>query len=295
MAWRESGSAWAFLAFPLAIVFLFTAIPSAAGVVLSLFQWSGQGEPRFLGAGNYEALLGAEPFWPAVRNTLLIAIATVPATVVGAFLIAVPMHAEWFRGRTTARTVFFIPSIISIVAIGFIWRWVLNSGGNGLLNHALLEMGLIDDPVTWLGNGPVGLASIVGVTIWRNLGFAIVLYLAALGSVPRSLYDAAAVDGAGSWQMVRHITWPGVKPMTVFLVITGMIGALQTFDLVLVMIGPIPQAWTDVLNLFLYREFTRDRLGFAAAIGVVILLLTIGVTAAQWWWFRRRDGGGLPT
>lgn len=283
MTHRRSRNAWLFLAFPLTIIVCFTALPSLAGIALSFFEWSGGGGPRFIGLENYRALHAAGPFWPALRNTLVFAVVTVPVTVGGAFLISAALNAEWFRGRTTLRTILFIPTIVSIVAIGFIWRWVLDPSPAGLLNHALESIGLQREALPdWLGHTPWGLATIIGVSIWRGLGFSIVLYLAALGGVPRSMYDAAAVDGATSWQTLWNITWPGVRPMTFFLLVTGMIGALQVFDIILVMIGTSATGWTDVLNLYLYREFTLNRLGYASAIGVVILLLTILITALQW-------------
>lgn len=283
MSRRQSRNAWVFLAFPLTIIVVFTALPSLAGIFMSFFEWSGGGSPRFIGLENYRALNAAGPFWPALRNTLVFAIVTVPITVGGAFLVAAALNAEWFRGRTTLRTVLFIPTIVSIVAIGFIWRWVLDPSPAGLLNHVLEWFGLEREVLPdWLGHSPWGLATIMAVSIWRGLGFCVVLYLAALGGVPRSMYDAAAVDGATSWQTLWHITWPGVRPMSFFLLITGMIGALQVFDIILVMIGTNATGWTDVLNLYLYREFTLNRLGYASALGVVILLLTIIITAIQW-------------
>ncbi len=287
---RPSRSAWGFIAFPLAVVFLFTAMPTAAGVVLSFFEWAGGGSPRFVGLENYRALFSGETFGPALRNTLLFAVLSVPITVLAAFGFAVVLNASWFRGRTLARTLLFLPTIISIVAIGFIWRWVLDPGQSGLLNALLAWLGVMDEPIDWLGNSPRAMGVIIAISIWRGLGFSIVLYLAALSNVPRSLYEAAAVDGAGPWQTTWHIAWPGVRPMTAFLLITGMIGALHIFDLPMVMIGTIEQPWTDVLNVYLYREFTQSRLGFAAAIGVCILLLTLVVTLAQLW--RLRDGKG---
>jgi len=195
--------------------------------------------------------------------------------------------------------VYFLPTIISIVAIGFIWRWILDPSDAGLLNHyagaALRGVGRLfgseamarADLPEFLGNSPLGLTTIIVVSIWRTLGFSIVLYLATLVNVPQSYFEAAAVDGAGPWQTMRHITWPSVRPMTIFLVITSTISALQVFDIVLVMIGTNEQPWTDVLNLFLYREFTHNRLGFAAAIGVVLLALTVMITIGQLLFLRQ--------
>lgn len=282
MAERSQVSAWGFVAFPLAVIVIFTALPTVVGIALSFCYWQPGGTPTFIGLNNYTELFRSAMFWPALRNTLIIAFITVPVTIVLAFLFAAALNARWFVGRTMLRTVFFAPTVISIVAIGFIWRWVLSPSQSGLLNHVLIEyLCVIETPISWLENSPLGLATVCAITIWRGIGFSLVLYLAALTSVPRSLYESAAVDGATGWKALWHITWPSVKPMTLFLIIIGMIQALQTFDLIVVMIGTTQQQWTDVLNLFLYREFIQDRLGFAAAIGVVILLLTAIVTAGQ--------------
>ncbi len=297
----RTGGGWGFVAFPLAVVFLFTALPTIMGIGLSLCEWTGGGWPRFLGLQNYSQALHDRTLHNALVNTVLFALGTVPLTIVLAFLLAIAMNAAWFRGRTLLRTVFFLPTVISVVAIGLIWRWVLEPSSAGLLNDALTS--LVNLPCTlhltatrvqpnwpeWLGNSPWGLASVVVISTWRGLGFAIVLYLAALSQVPQSSYDAAAVDGASGWQIVWRIAWPSVWPMTFFLLITGLIGALQVFDIIIVMIGTFEQRWTDMLNVYLYREFTRSRLGYSATIGVVLLAATALVTLAQVLWWRGRE------
>jgi multiple sugar transport system permease protein len=282
---RNSG--WLFVAFPLAVITLFVALPAVLGVGLSFFEWSGGGSPRFIGFRNYADAWQDPTLRAAMRNTLLFAGISAPLTVLLAFLAAAALHARWFVGKTAVRTMLFLPTVLSIVAIGFIWRWVLDPDA-GLLNHLLAALGIPSDALPdWLGNSPWGLATIIGVSIWRGLGFAVVLYLAALGSVPQTQYDAAAVDGANGWQVLWRITWPSVRPMTYFLLITGMIGALQVFDIVLVMIGMVEQPWTDVLNFYLYREFAHNRLGYAAMIGVLVLVLSVLATLAQLAWLRR--------
>lgn len=292
---------WRFIAFPLAIIFLFTALPTLAGVILSLFEWTGGGTAQFVGGRNFAQASSDPALGRALRNTLILALVSVPVTVLFAFPIAVALHAPWFVGRTLVRTLVFMPTIVSIVAIGLIWRWVLEPGSAGLLNNALdtlvalpQTLGLAAEApnVDWpnfLGGSPWGLGTLIVISVWRALGFSVVLYLAALGGVPQSTYDAAAVDGAGPWQTMWRITWPAVRPMTLFLLITGMIGALQVFDIVYVMIGKVEQPWTDVLNLYLYREFSRSRMGYAATIGVVILAVTSIVTALQLLWLRRGE------
>jgi len=294
MTARSNVNGWAFVAFPLAVIGVFTALPTAAGIILSFFEWDGGAHGRFIGLENYHALLCDDPqFLYALRNTIIFALATVPATTVLAFLLAVALHAQWFVGRTMLRTVFFLPAVISIVAVGFIWRWMLDPQA-GLLNAGLRachadELLGADTPL-WLGDTPWALGAIIFVQVWRNLGFCMVLYLAALTQVPRSFYEAASVDGAGSWRAMLHITWPSVRPMTAFLLITGTIWALQVFDLVWVVTGGAEQRYTDVLNAHLYREFAANRLGYSAAVGVFVLVLSAGVTAAQFLWFRTTEG-----
>ncbi|MCH8925572.1 MAG: sugar ABC transporter permease [Proteobacteria bacterium] len=279
-SWRG----WAFIGFPLTIILVFTALPTLAGVALSFFEWGGGDRPRFIALDNYQAAMTRDPqLWLAMRNTLVFAIGTVPVTVILAFLVAVALHARWFVGKTLARTLFFLPTVMSIVAVGFIWQWMLNPR-TGLLNVIVAGQGA--DLPDWLGDSWLGLGTMMFVQVWRNLGFCVVLYVAALGRVPRSMYDAASVDGAGSWQATWHITWPAVRPMTAFLMITGTIWALQVFDLDVVMNGWNPQRFNDLINTHIFREFKNGRLGYSATIGVFVLVLTAMVTYAQLRWLR---------
>ena len=136
-SWRG----WAFIAFPLTIILVFTALPTVAGVALSFFEWGGGDRPRFIALDNYQAAMTHDPqFWLAMRNTLVFAIGTVPVTVVLAFLVAVALHARWFVGKTLARTLFFLPTVMSIVAVGFVWQWMLNPR-TGLLNVIVAGQG----------------------------------------------------------------------------------------------------------------------------------------------------------
>ncbi len=290
---RDNKSAWGFVAFPMAVLFVFILLPTVLGLALSLFQWSGgalwtpEGGwalPRWVGLTNFERLLEDERIGHGLVNTFVFVIGSVPASVLLAFVLAVAVNAEWFRGRTIARTLLFMPTIVSIVAIGFVWRWVLNDGA-GLFNWGLSLVG-IDDPPRWLSEGYWPLVWITIVQVWRQIGFCLVLYMAALQGVPTSVYEAASIDGAGPWRQVRSITWPMVRPMTVFLLVTGAIGGLQVFDLVFIMTGQSETLYTTVLNLQVYDQFVLGSYGYAAAIGVLIFAITIAVTAIQMWAFR---------
>ncbi|HZW09052.1 MAG TPA: sugar ABC transporter permease [Phycisphaerales bacterium] len=282
---RESASAYGFLAFPLAVIFVFTLVPSVAGLLLSLFVWDGSGWPVFVGTRNFQALAADARFWPALRNTLAYVAGTVPATVVLGFLLAAAVHARWFVGKTLCRTVFFLPTIVAIVAIGFVWRWVLNDQA-GLAPSMLRAIGVT--PPNLLQEGPWPMISIVVVSIWRGVGFCMVLYLAAMSNVSESLYEAAEVDGASRAESLRYITWPQVAPMTAFLAVTGVIGALQVFDIVLVMTtAEVESGSTNVLNWYVYREFKAGRYGYAATLGAVVFALTLAATLAQLRLMRR--------
>jgi multiple sugar transport system permease protein len=177
---------------------------------------------------------------------------------------------------------------MSIVAIGFTWQWMLNDRA-GVFN--LLPGVNASNSPRWLGDTPLGLGTLVFVQVWRTVGFCIVLYTAALSRVPKSLYEAAAVDGASNWQVMWRVTWPSVRPMTAFLFITGTIWALQVFDLDIVMNGWSPQRWNDMINTQIFREFKNGRFGYASTIGVVVLAMTAIVAAVQFRFFNGRTRG----
>lgn len=277
---RSSARAFAFLAFPLAILTVFHLLPSVAGLGLSLFAWDGSSAPAFVGAENFRALTRDDRFWAALRNTLLYCAGTAPVTVLLGFLLAAAVHAPWFAGKALVRTVFFLPTVVAIVAVGFVWRWLLSDQG-GLVPAALRGLGWADPP-DFLQDGYWPLASVIGVSIWRGAGFCLVLYLAAMSGISRSLYEAAEIDGASRWAVLRHVTWPGVAPMTVFLLVTGVIGGLQVFDVVFVMTSAdVEQRSTNVLNWYVYREFKAGRLGYAATLGAVVFTLTLAATLVQ--------------
>lgn len=300
---RRSISAYTLLAFPLAVLFVFTLLPTLAALVLSLFQWDGGTEPRYVGLANFELLWNDPRFLPALWNTIRYVVFTVPLTVILGFVLALAVNAPWFRGKTVVRTAIFMPTIVSIIAIGFVWRWLLDDQG-GLIpavyemiasNLQAAELRPFFMPLrcpSLLQDGDWPMVSVMVVSIWRGVGFCMVLYLAALSGIPDHLYEAAAVDGATDRAMVRHITWPMVAPMTVFLLVTGVISGLQVFDVIWAMTAGTETASTRVLNLFIYSEFRQSRLGYASAIGVVIFLLTLVATAWQLLVFRRYAGAG---
>jgi ABC-type sugar transport system permease subunit len=282
---RSTLKAWAFLAVPAAVLGAFVLLPTVLGLAGAFFDWDGSGVPRFAGLANFRALWQDARFLPAARNTAVFALLTVPVQVLAGFLLAAAVNAPWFPGKAAARTMLFMPTVVSIIAIGFVWRWMLDREG-GLVPSMLRAAGA--RPPDFLQGGPVlpflpqvswPMLSIAAVQVWRMAGFCMVLYLAALQAVPASLYEAAEIDGASRWQTLRRITWPSVAPMTAFLAVTGAIGALQVFDVVWAMTAEAESQSTIVLNTLIYREFQQSRFGFASAVGVVIFLATAAILA----------------
>lgn len=289
MRGRHALTPYLLLAFPVVILSAFVVVPTLAGLGLAFVRWDGSGLPRWVGLENFAGLARDGRFRAALVNTLVFVLATVPVTTLSGFVLASAVHARWFRGRAAVRTMLFMPSIVSIVAIGFAWRWVLDDRG-GVLPAGLRVIGI--SPPDFLRGGAIvsvlgvdvlawPMLSIMCVQVWRGAGFCAVLYLAAMTSINEALYEAAEVDGASRWRVMRHVTWPQVAPMTAFLLVTGVIGALQVFDIVWAMTAGAETDATSVLNLYAFREFERSRLGYAASLGVVVLGLTLAATAGQ--------------
>ncbi len=179
---RRSISAYSILAFPLAVLFVFTLLPSVAGLALSLFQWDGGTEPRYVGAGNFRQLWADPRFLPSLWNTLRYVLATVPLTVGIGFLLAIALNARWFRGKALVRTAIFLPTIVSIVAIGFLWRWLLDDQG-GLIptiyndvawhldNANIRPFFMAKRCPSLLRDGEWPMVWVIAASIWRGVGF----------------------------------------------------------------------------------------------------------------------------
>lgn len=296
---RSPGAAYAFTAFPLAILTTFVVAPAVIGLALSLCEWDGGALivdgairwPRPVGLANFARMLRDPDISAGLVNTIVFAFGSVVPSVLVGFLLAVGVNARWFVGRAWVQTLLFMPTMVSIVAVGFVWRWVLN-GEAGLLTAGIRAARLAwvfgpSGPPDWLTDGRWPLFWIIAISAWRQVGFCVVLYIAALRAIPPSLYEAAEIDGAGAWRRVTAITWPQCAPMTAFLMITGLITALQVFDITYVITGDQPTAATTVLNYEIYQQFTRSAFGYAAAIGALILALTLALTAVQWAVFSR--------
>ncbi|WP_029069017.1 carbohydrate ABC transporter permease [Jonesia quinghaiensis] len=275
---RERRIGLAFIAVPLVGFTIFTLYPLIFSVYASLTQWNGLGPMNFIGLGNYERLLQDEYFHKALFNTFYLMIG-IPIGLILSLLLALAMNRK-MRGTTFFRTIYYIPVISSLAAIAIMWQWAYN-GDFGLINQTLAIFG-IDGP-NWLENTSTVKPAIILMTVWKGLGYSMLLYLAAIQSVPASLYEAAALDGAGALRKFRSITLPMVRPVTFFLVVTSIIGGAQVFIEINIMTpdgGPQFSSATIVWYIW-QKAFDNLQMGYAASMSIVLGLIVFVITAIQ--------------
>ena len=272
---------------PNVVVFaVFMFVPILLAFYISLNEWTLIGTPTFVGLGNYLDMLEDSEFLRAFYNTVVYTLGTVPTSIALGLVVALGLNRK-LPGRTLLRSIFFVPVIISLVAVALIASWIFNDN-YGIINAALSAVGI--GGVPWLSSARWAMISLIIATLWIRLGFNMVIYLAALQSIPTELYDAARVDGASGWRRFRHITWPLLGPTTFLLVIINIIYSLHVFDLIYVMTGGGPGFSTTVLVQYIYQmAFTEGQMGYASAIGVVLYLLLLIFTVFQWRVTRQSD------
>jgi N-acetylglucosamine transport system permease protein len=265
--------------------------PYAQAFYLSLTDWTGvAGEANFVGVDNFVRLGEDSLFLDAVRNNAVMLIVVPVATIGLALFLASMLNGRRpLRGASAYQIVYFFPQMLSLVIIAVLWGFVYNPN-TGLLNSGLRAIGLDGLAHSWLAEPSLALPSVMAVVVWSSVGFYVVLFSAAIGAIPKELFEAAVLDGAGRWATFRRVTLPLVaESVQVAFVYLG-IAALDGFVLVQVMsVGPGgPDGATEVVGLSLYRTaFTYGKFGYATAMGVALFFaaLTLAVLALRW----RRD------
>jgi multiple sugar transport system permease protein len=256
----------------------FVAGPILAIFYFSVFRWNIiQGALTFVGGANYERLLSSEEVADIARTTVLFGLGFVPATVVGGLVIALAVNSRtrWFL---VLRASYFVPVVISLAAWTLVWRLLLAPDGpvNGLLQM------LGQAPVAWLRDGNIALAALVTVQFLKSLGYSMVLFLAALQTVPRDLLDAVRVDGATRWQGFRAITLPLIAPFTLMVTILLTIASFKTFALIQLMTRGGPGHATTVLSYYIYQQGLQlFEMGYASAVAVVLFVAVLTLTVLQ--------------
>jgi len=254
---------------------LFMAYPLIASIIYSFTNFSILRQPRFIGIENYQELAHDQVFLTSLKNTAIYTISAVPLATVIAIGLALLLNSK-VRGMTFYRTIFYVPSLVPMIALGVLWLWVFN-GQCGMLNEGLRLVGL--PTPNWLENPAIAKWTLVMISMW-GCGNAMVIYLAALQDVPVALYEAADLDGANSWLKTRHVTIPMISPVILFNAIMGFIGAMQTFALPYVMFpGGKPARSTYFFAMYLYdNAFLYQRMGYASAMGWFMFVVTLVLT-----------------
>lgn len=282
---RETLTAWVFLSPATLHLAVFAFMPIAFAAYLSLHRWSPIDPVKpFVGLDNFTTLARDPLVWISLRNTLLYSL-HVPVAMAIALGLALALQRH-SRSARIARTVFFLPYVSSVVAIALVWQWMYHADF-GLLNYLLSLVGLA--PVDWLGSPRTALVAVMIVSIWVQVGYQMVVFLAGLQGIPHVYQDAARVDGASAWQRFRYVTLPLLRPVTLFVLVTGVITSFQVFTLIYVLTDGGPLHATDVLVYRIYQmawEFLQ--FGGASALSLVLLILLLGATWVQFRMLGRR-------
>lgn len=258
---------------------VFILWPTVYSLILSTQSWDFLSSSRpFIGLQNYRDLFASSEFQNSLWVTFIFVLVSVPIRMALALGLAHLVVRE-SRLNRVLRAVYFLPVVSSSVAIALVWRWLFNTDA-GLVNALFRAFG--GEGVPWLINPNAALAAIIIVTIWQQLGYDIVLFIAGLQAIPKDYLEAARIDGATAWATFRAITWPLLSPTTFFILVISVIGSFQVFAIVNVMTEGGPALGTDVLVHLLYRRaFIFFDIGRASALSVVLLVLLLILTFVQ--------------
>ncbi len=268
--------------------------PLAMNVYYSLFRWKGGLAPmRWVGLGNYIDLLSDDAFWTSFRNSIsmIVAMVIIP-TLLGMVLAATLFDylGRRFGSRVASvlRATYYLPQILPVAVAGVVWNWILNAQ-DGAVNVLLTGMG-VTDPPDWLGDPTLAMPSVMLVLIWVQIGYPVVIFMAALQRVDPELYEAAEIDGAGWWARLRAITLPQIKPETFVVTLTCTVAALKVFAPVYVLTRGGPEGTTLVPSYYSFLNFfDKSKVGYGAAIATVLTIVIILVAAVILWFQARAE------
>ncbi len=275
-----------FLAPAAIILILFFFVPFIESFILS-FQGYGTDiyNPHWVGLSNYIKLFNAPIFWKTLVNTFIYLVGVVPALVVLPLIIAIMVNQK-LRGIKIFRIIIYIPVIVSIVVAGIAWKWLY--ADTGILNYLIGLVGI--SKIGWLTDPRFSLYSVMAVTIWKGLGYYMVIYLAALTSVPKDLYEASDIDGAGILQKHLAVTVPHLMPVITLVSVISSISAMKVFVEIYVMTqgGPLNASKTIVYYIY-QRAFENLDLGYASAAGVVLLIIIMALSVVNIKFFEKNN------
>jgi ABC-type sugar transport system permease subunit len=280
---------WSFAA-PFVVLFgVFLALPILAALAMSFTSFGLRDLENpigttVVGVQNYVDLFADAKFWKSLGNTAYFVVVGVPLTLTLGLVIANALSRGITRFRTAFRVGYYLPVITSIVAIAVVWRFLLNPDV-GLINLLLQNLGL--NGPNWLADPALAMPSIIAMAVWRNLGFAMVVFVAGMQAIPAVLYEAASIDGAGRWQSFRSVTLPMLRPTILFMLVITTIGYLQLFEEPFVMTDGGPLDATLSVTMYMYQQgFEFFEQGYASAIAYVLFVIVAIVAFLQFRFLR---------
>jgi len=284
-SFHETLTAWGFLAPATLHLAAFSFAPMVFALYLSFHRWNPvEAAQPFVGWGNFAALARDPQVWVSLRNTLLYTL-HVPVAMAIALTIALVLRHRT-KGALLGRLVFILPYASSVVAVTLVWQWLYHPEF-GLINWVAGVFGW--EPVDWLGDPRTALVAVMIVSVWLQVGYQMVLFLAGLQAIPQDYTDAARVDGATPWQRFWRVTFPLLRPVTLFVLVTGIITSFQVFTLVFILTGGGPLHATDMIVLRIYRmAWELLQFGGASALSLVLFVVLFVATWIQFRLLGRR-------
>ncbi|MCM3342719.1 sugar ABC transporter permease [Paenibacillus sp. MER TA 81-3] len=282
----EAAVAWLFMTPGLILLALFVFWPIIYSVPLALTNYSVIGKTEFVGLDNFVKALQDKSFITSLLNSLLYVI-VVPFIQIISILMAILVNSN-VKGIKLFRTAYYIPVVTSMVAVALIWGWLLNQ--NGVINYVLSNVGLMKERITWLSNKDTALWTLMFITMWKGLGYYMMIYLAGLQSVPKDLTEAAMIDGASRAQTIRKITIPLLKPYVFFCTLISLMAAIRVFDEVFILTMGGPGDATLTSSLYIYQQgFQQFNFGYSSALGLIVSVM-IGALSIVIFRFNRKGG-----
>ncbi len=272
---------WLFLLPTIVGLMILNIIPIFQTIYQSFLKTGAFGKGNtFVGFENYQRMFADTSIWQALFNTFKYTIIEVPFSIIIALVLAVLLNQK-IKGRTLYRTIYFLPMVAAPAAVAMVWRWLYNSEF-GLLNHLLNSIGL--KSVNWISNPNITFISIAVVGIWSVIGYNMVLFLAGLQEIPKDFYESAEIDGAGAIRQFFSITLPLISPTMFFVTVTRIIGAMQVFDSIYMMLdisNPALPKTQSLVYLFYKYSFIESNRGYGSAIVMLLLAVILVITVIQ--------------
>lgn len=277
-------AAYFFLAPAMISIFVFFFIPVIAAFIISftdfdIYSLGNYSNLRFVGLKNYSDLLGNELFWTSLRNTFYFVVAASPLSIAVSLGAALILNSKLVKLKSVFRLAYFIPVVTTLVAVAIVWRFIYHPRF-GMLNYMLSFIGI--NPIDWLGDPFWAMPSIILMSIWKNFGYNMIIFIAGLQNIPEHLYEAALLEGANGWQQFKKITLPMLAPTTIFISIITMIGNFQLFAEPYVMTQGGPLNKTLSVVQYMYQEgFRWWNMGYSASIAFVLFVIIFAGTLLQ--------------